>query len=170
MGLDVPDDLAWHDEPSDGRDVSGLAGVAVARQRQHRSQVTVAGYLVDTYCLGVKDAVGPIILDELELKSWRQRFFAAFDSIELEAPIALGRQLVWGAVAFAEILGQSSHSDFDAVRDHLGPPREPAAIGFGRHGMPFYVAGPYDDVDRVMADLDASVGDGNYHFVSPVAL
>jgi hypothetical protein len=170
VGLDVPDDLAQHDEPSYGRDVSGLAGVAVARQRQHRSQVTVAGYLVDTYCLGVKDALGPITLDGSNLKSWRQRFFAAFDSIELEVPVALGRQVVWGAVAFAEGLGQSPHRDFGAVRDHLGPLHEPVAIGFGRHGMPFYVAGPYDDADHIMADLDASVGEANYHFVSPIAL
>lgn len=170
VGLDVPDDGGWPDEPSYGREGSGLAGVVVARQRPHRSQVTVAGYLVDTYCLGVKDALGPISLDPMQVKAWRTEFFAAFDSIALEVPIELARQLVWGGVHFAEGLGQSPHRDFELVRDHLGPLEEPVAIGFGRHGVPFFVAGPYDDVDRVMASLDAAVGEGNHRFVAPVAL
>lgn len=170
VGLDVDDNRGWPDEPGYGTEGSGLVGVVVARQRPHRSQVTVAGYLVDTYCLGVKDALGPISLDATALSSWRREFFAAFDSIALDVPLALARQLVWGAVAFAEGLGQTPHRDFDAVRAHLGPLDEPVAIGFGRHGMPFYVAGPYDDVDGIMADLGASVGKGNYRFVSPVAM
>lgn len=170
VGLDVPEDRGWPDDPGYGREGSGLVGVVVARQRPHRSQVTVTGYLVDTYCLGVKDALGPISLDHSELKSWRREFFTAFDSAALDVPVALARQLVWGAAAFAEGLGLSPHPDFESVCDHLGPLDEAVSIGFGCRGMPFYVAGPYDDVDRIMANLDASVGQESYRFISPVSL
>jgi len=36
--------------------------------------------------------------------------------------------------------------------------------------MPFYVEGPYDDADKIMQTLEASVGPGNYHFLRSLPL
>lgn len=57
--------LGWPDaEAPEG--VAGLAGVLVAR-RAPRRRVSVCGYLVDTHCLGVKNALGPDVMDEHSL-------------------------------------------------------------------------------------------------------
>src|SRR6266508_1099235 len=58
VGLGVDEDRRWPDRPGSGREGSGLAGVVVARERPRGGgdRVSVCGWLVDTYCLGVKDA------------------------------------------------------------------------------------------------------------------
>lgn len=88
----------------------------------------------------------------------------------MEIPIELARQLVRGAVDYAGALGFSPHPDFESARDHLGPLEGQPVIGFGRHGRPFFTAGPYDDVEQVLATLQASVGEGSYNFAVPVPM
>jgi hypothetical protein len=35
----------------------------------------------------------------------------------------------------------------------------------GPNGKPFFVNGPHDDVDRIMAQLRRVVGDGNFDYL-----
>src|ERR1017187_3581752 len=44
---------------------SGLVGVVVARE--HGSSVSACGYLVDVWCLGVKNCMGPKTMDRRKL-------------------------------------------------------------------------------------------------------
>ncbi|MEJ7704145.1 MAG: hypothetical protein WKF47_10940 [Geodermatophilaceae bacterium] len=50
----------------------------------------------------------------------------------------------------------------------LGDWQQASAITFGRDGMPFYAAGPYDDANAVMRTLTRTAGEGNFHFLVPV--
>jgi hypothetical protein len=157
----------WPDVPAADDGVAGLAGVVVARRlRPHR--VTVAGYLVDTYCLGVKNALGPESMSESDLPAFLRRFFAAFDAGDapIEAPLELARHLVWGAVEFARGLGFPPHPDFALVSDHLGAWNETSAITFGRDGVPLYISGPHDNAPSIMRTLSRTAGDGNYHYIT----
>jgi len=105
-GLAVAEGQDWRDCEGPGSDRSGLAGVVVARERRrHGATVSVCGYLVDTYCLGVKDALGPRVMDRHELRRFVGYFFEPFDGGPLDAPIELARNLVWGAVEYARGLG-----------------------------------------------------------------
>jgi transcriptional regulator with XRE-family HTH domain len=61
-GLGVPDRAGWHD-PGTEEGTEGLLTAIVARRRRHRRKITACVYLVDAYCLGVKNAMGP---DEVE--------------------------------------------------------------------------------------------------------
>jgi len=140
-----------HDGPA------GIALVLVARAARH-DRVSVCGYLVDTFCLGVKNAIGPEKMHRRDVLGFVRTYFAAFPAPALRAPIELARHLVHGAVTFAAALGFEPHPDFAAVRGHLGDLGEPCAITFGRRGRPLYVAGPHDDPTRVMRTLEASVG------------
>ena len=36
-------------------------------------------------------------------------------------------------------------------------------------GKPFFVAGPYDDVDAILGHLERTAGEGNYHYIFPIA-
>ncbi len=159
----------WPDIATPDTGVSGLVGVVVARRhRPHR--VSVCGYLVDTYCLGVKDALGPRVMGEGDLPTFRNRFFSAFGDAQapIEAPLDLARHLVWGAIDYACRLGFEPHSDFGPTADHLGPWHETSAITFGRHGVPLYIQGPHDSSARVFRTLNSSVGKDNYHFIAAV--
>jgi hypothetical protein len=143
---------------------SGLVGVLVARDHQRHGRVSVCGYLVDAWCLGVKDALGPRTMNEGRMADFVERFFAAFDGPPLAAPIELARQLVFGAVEYARGLGFEPHRDFAPAAGHLGPPPETCAIRFGCKGKPHFIQGPHDDARRIMQTLDESVGIENFHF------
>jgi hypothetical protein len=135
----------------------GLALVLVARAGR-RDDVSVCGYLVDTFCLGVKNAIGPERMRRRDLPGFARRYFAAFPAPALPAPLDLAQHLVHGAVAFAAGLGFKPHPDFAAARGHLGEPDEPCPITFGREGRPCYVQGIADDPRAVVRTLMDRVG------------
>jgi len=153
-GVDVPGDPAK----------SGLVTVLVAAERGG-SRVSVCGYLVDVYCLGVKNAFGPHTLDRRKLPEFVHQYFRSYDTPPLAAPVELARHLVFGAIAYARDLGFEPAPDFGACARQLGPWEGPSAIGFGRDGKPFFMQGPYDNTASVMKALERSVGQGNFDFV-----
>lgn len=172
VGLTVDERHGWPDRPAADGATSGLVGVLVAREaRRGRGGTTsVCGYLVDTYCLGVKDALGPETLDAVGLCLFADRFFSGFRGTPVPAPIDLATHLVWGAIAYAHELGFEPHSDFAAAAGHLDPLTGPSAIGFGCDGMPYYMQGPFDDADRILHTLRERVGEGNFHFTVEMPL
>lgn len=148
------------DNPAPG----GLVCVLVARRHRH-DKVSVCGYLLDVHCLGVKNALGPHLMDEVDLVAFRRWFFAAYGADPVVAPLDLAQQLIFGSVDYARGLGFEPHADYAAVAGHLGDRIGACDIEFGRDGMPFFVQGPYDEARRVMQTLDASVGPENYRFL-----
>jgi hypothetical protein len=165
-GLVIDGHEEWPDSNQPDNGTSGLVCVVVARR--HRSQrVSVCGYLVDVYCLGVKDALGPRVMNEADLPVFLDEFFSGYDEVgpPLEAPLDLARHLVWGAIDYASTLGFYPTPDFRRAAGHLGPWEETSAITFGQDGVPLYVQGPYDDPARVLRTLTKSVGTDNFHFL-----
>jgi len=142
-----------------------MAGVLLARERRP-GKVSACGYLVDTQCLGVKNALGPRNLDDWVLPGFVREFYGAFEGEAVPAPLALAQDLVFGAVDYARGLGFDPHPDFRAATGHLGTWQGPSAITFGDNGMPFYIEGPCDDSPRIRRTLERSVGKGNFHFVA----
>ncbi|MGH2919748.1 MAG: hypothetical protein ACRDLS_14295 [Solirubrobacteraceae bacterium] len=120
--------------------------------------MSVCGYLVDTFCLGVKNVIGPEQMRRRELPAFVRTYHMAFPAPGLRVPIDLAQHLVLGAVAFASGLGFAPHPEFAGARGHLGELREPCAITFGQAGRPLFVAGPHDDPIAVMETLRATVG------------
>lgn len=169
-GLAVPQDRAWPDvEPE--AEASGLVGVLVARSHPRvGGDATVCGYLVDTYCLGVKDALGPRAMSRSGLRRFVDRFFDGFGRPPVEASVDLAQHLVLGAVAYARGLGFEPPRDFRPAAGHLGELAGSSAIGFGRDGKPEYVQGPYDDADRILRTLEATVGRDNFRFAVQVPM
>jgi hypothetical protein len=154
----------WPDAaPAEG--TTGLTGVLIARRAPRRRGVSVCGYLVDTHCLGVKNALGPQVMDEHALTKYTGRYFQPFQGPPLQVPLDLAQHLVYGAVDYARTLGFEPHPDFHPVAGHLGTWTGPCAITFGRNGTPFYVDGPDDDPGTVIRTLDRTVGKGNYQYI-----
>jgi hypothetical protein len=151
----------WNDVDLGPDGPAGIALVLVARAGR-ADRVSVCGYLVDTFCLGVKNVIGPELMGKRQLASFARAYFMAFPGPGLRAPVELVQHLVHGAVAFAEGLGFAPHPDFAAARGHLGELNEPCAFTFGRQGRPLYVPGPYDDPFAVMRALEETVGSDGF--------
>jgi len=146
---------------------AGLPSVAVVREHSD-AEVSVCGYLVDTYCQGVKNAVPPHMMDRRDLTAYLDHFFSAYESPPLPVPIELAQNVVLGAVEYAHALGFDPNPDFYLAKPHLGAWQPPSRIGFGLDGKPYFQQGPYDNPTRIMRTLDRSVGRGNYDFTAAV--
>ncbi|MEO3780680.1 hypothetical protein ABGB16_28485 [Micromonospora sp. B11E3] len=166
-GLTITDRPAdWVDDRKLRRMAVGAGLVSVVVARADGDSASVCGFLVDTYCLGVKNAVPPATSTFDDLPYFLEDFFAAYESGMIEAPIELARHLVFGAVDYARELGFDPHRDFYSAAPHLGTWEPPSRITFGLDGKPYFQQGPYDSPDRIMRTLDKSVGPGNYHFTT----
>jgi hypothetical protein len=146
---------------------AGLSSIAVVRADDD-NDASICGYLVDTYCLGVKNAVPPSVVDRSDVSNFLDDFFSAYAGDPVPAPIELVQDLVFGAVDYARGLGFDPHRDFYAAALHLGAWQPPSRIGFGLNGRPYFQQGPYDNPNRIMRTLDRSVGSGNYQFTTAI--
>jgi len=145
---------------------SGLVSVLVARDAG--GSVRVCGYLVDVWCMGVKDVLGPKSVDRRKLPGFTSMYFRSYAQPPLAAQVDLARHVVFGAVAYARGLGFEPHPDFAACASHLGPWEGNSDITFGHEGKPMYIQGPHDNAAHVMRTLRRSIGDGDYHYLSQI--
>lgn len=165
-GLSVAGHVDWPDELEGDPEKSGVALVLVVRDAG-RGRVSVCGYLVDVYCLGVKNTLGPEVMDHHALPAFVRNYFSVFDRPPLRAPLELAQHLVFGAVEYARGLGFEPVADsgFDRTESHLGQWEGPSAIEFGNNGKPYFVCGPRDNPDRILKTLRRSVGEGNFDYL-----
>jgi hypothetical protein len=134
----------------------GLVAVLIARRDRH-DQVSACGYLVDVYCLGVKNTLGPRLLGDLDFVALRRSFFSGYRDEPLAAPLDLAQQLVLGATDYARNLGFEPHPDYAAAAGHLGTGDGARDIEFGHDGRPLFIQGPFDDPRRILRALGTTI-------------
>jgi hypothetical protein len=152
------------DSPLDADSISqGFAEVFIARKERQR--LMVCSYLVDYWCLGVKDTFGPRKMDLHEYESMLTTLSSEFGESFTEITLEQAQAIVFGSVDYAAKLGMEPHSDFAESQPHLGArPDRLIPIEFGKNGKPFYTNGPYDNPDLIRSKLDKAVGKGNYDY------
>lgn len=144
---------------------SGRVGILVARDAGRNA--TVCGYLVDAWCLGVKDTSGPTTMDHRKLPEFVSRFFSPWQARPpVPAPLELARHLVFGAADYARGLGFEPHPGFARGATLLGEWTEGGSdVTFGMDGRPMYISGPRDDAHQIVATLRQALGDGNFGYL-----
>ncbi len=147
---------------------SGLAVVCVAR-RQPNGNIIFGVYLVDCYCLGVKDAYfnGEIPPAEFQ-REFLPKIFSSAGTPTNISP-ALAHEIVYGGVEYAKQFGFRPHADFKRAQLVLDPPETHPRTGtvtFGYDGKPLYVSGPHDNPEAIMRQLARVTGEGNFHFMT----
>ena len=154
---------------NEGWQEGGMAQIMVARQKQHGNLI-VGVYIVDTFCLGLKNTLFYENLSPYEYETQKKR--VAQSSQQHWEKIAPNTcfNLIYGAIEYAEDLGFQPNKDFDVTEYILDDIEsiEFEEIEFGRDGKPYYFAGPYDDVKKVMSTLKRSVGDDNFDYTLAV--
>jgi len=143
----------------------GLGLVSVARTIGH-DKLTVCTYLVDYWCLGVKDVTGPRKLNDRKYQELLARSFGLFHEDSHQISLTEAQAIVLGAVNYAQELGLSPHKDFEkGGREHLGEWNGEPQLTFGYKGEPFYVSGPHDNPERIIKTLTDTVGEGNFDYM-----
>ncbi|WP_293348565.1 MULTISPECIES: DNA-binding response regulator [unclassified Microcoleus] len=144
-------------------EAGGLGLVMVTRSKGY-NRFVAATYLIDYWCLGVKDAMPPRNCNDSQYKNLIENSYSPFVGYE-EISLEQAQALVWGAIAYAKTLGFKPHRDFEESKAHLGEPTSEISLKFGRDGKPYYIEGPYDDTKKIINTLRNSVGDGNFDYL-----
>lgn len=55
----------------------------------------------------------------------------------------------------------------EGYKDLLAKVEELPGVEFGKNGRPRFVAGPYDDVESILKQLEVKVGPGNFDYIVP---
>jgi hypothetical protein len=146
-----------------------ITQILVAR-RSPSGQIAVGVFLVDLGCLGVKSAFGRPLHTMQEYRELRDGMKANQDMIK--ADINLVAKIIREAIAYADELGFKPDRDYRDAMLVLGDAdpdacEVPIPLG-GKDGKPFFVAGPYDNVDRIMSKLTRKLGPDGFTYIVPI--
>jgi len=142
---------------------TGLGTVWFSR-RLEDGRYAVSAFLVDTYCLGVKNAMYNIFPPDhyhAELEKFLQRSSEQFTARDA----AYARKLVELAAAYAHQLGIEPHPDYKIAKiifGNLDASSCEVTFQFGRDGSPCYIAGPGDSLAeqrRILKQLEKASKD-----------
>ena len=155
-------DKEWQDR--------GLAQILLSR-RQPNNKLIFGVYLVDIYCLGLKNT---FCNANISLEEYQKLKLATFEETVL-VPCSQGKvcKIIFGAIEYSRRLGFKPQKDFDLsqyVLEELQNNDCDLTLEFGKDGKPFYIAGPDDDFETIIETLRKNVGEDNFHFIAPLIL
>jgi len=150
---------------------SGIGQVVIARYKGG-DRVELGVFLVDVFCLGVKNAFFTQC-HETELEGMLQRLFKGSRAME-EHTGAWGRKLMEGALEYARKLGFAPHRNYKKAARVMGgidPNTCPETFVFGKEGKPMFVAGPHENAARcqlIMNVLMKKCGKDGFLYICPL--
>jgi hypothetical protein len=145
---------------------TGLGEVVVCRFKND-GRVEAGIFLVDVFCLGVKNAFFGVFPSEEEFRETVLVHSLANAQVR---PGSWGRKLVEGAVSYARSLGISPQSDYkkgDKVFGGIQAEECEENFAFGQNGRPFFIQGPDDDpaaCERIINALTIRLGEDGFDF------
>jgi len=144
----------------------GLANVIVSRI-QPNGNFTFAIYLVDLYCLGIKDTFFNMNLDKPMFENFVRNFNDHNQMEEIE--YVLAHNIIFASIEYAEELGLYPHQDFIFTTKYIieedTDDIEYIEIECGDNGRPHFVMSDfYNNAQKkaIINQLNKSVGSGNF--------
>jgi len=134
--------------------------------------LAMAVFLLDVFCLGVKNAFYTVIPAQdyaLQLR----RIEESGGPLERVHPSCL-RKLVEGGVDYARELGFSPHADYAQAARLFGDIEAaacPVRYTYGKDGKPFYISGPNESPAqsrRILNTLSRKLGPEQFHFMTAI--
>jgi hypothetical protein len=124
-------------------------GTLVLARGVTRHHVAVSSFLIDVFCLGIKDVMFKQIDGDV--------FEIYMDATNAGSPMisvdpGYVRKLLRDLAAWSQSIGFAPHRDFAAVERIFGDASADASdavFRFGRDGKPFYIPGPTDTVPLI---------------------
>ena len=135
----------------------GECNIIVAR-RHTNGNYTIGFYLIDTFCLGVKDAGYRFNLPEFEYEEVKESFA---DNLE-PTTYNEAHNIIYGALEYAEDLGFSPHKDFGVAQYILEEDTDDIPLieyQFGCDGKPMLIVNTRAEFNRYSPILEKVVGD-----------
>lgn len=141
---------------------AGICNIVVARKHKN-GNITAGLYLVDMFCLGLKDTFYEFNLLPADYELLKRKM-PDWEACEY----SLAHNIIYGGIAFAEEYGFKPHKDFEIARFILEEDTDDVEfieLDFGIDGIPNYVPGPNDSphkIQAVISTLTKTAGAGNF--------
>jgi hypothetical protein len=148
-------------------DTDGIGYVLVARLKSP-GVIRCACFLVDTFCLGIKNC-SFVKLSDGELVSYIQQLGGCQEIVDIEP--AYAKKFLESAVTFAAELGFSPHPDFEKYFKSLADVDSSKCretFKFGKGGKPLFVSGPSDSkkkITSILKKLRNRLGDDSFDYI-----
>jgi len=150
----------------------GISSVLISRKLKS-GHVAFVVFLVDVYCLGVKDVTVGVVPRSRYDWQVHGKLSEEYRLVKLKPEAA--RKLVEGAVEYARGLGLQPHPDYRKVRPIFGDIDADCCTEefvYGKDGKPYFFAGPYDSPWRckqIIRTLTDHCGPDGFYYTVPLA-
>ena len=141
-------------------------GIVIVSRNHTQGQVTYVAFLVDTYCLGVKNTIYRVCMEKDDL----EQFVAKSEVHECSYEEAHNR--IYGAIAFAEEAGISPDSSFQIARYILEEDTDDIPLieyEYGHDGKHLLMVQSRQEAGKYLPLLEKNLGEGNYDFIIGVS-
>jgi hypothetical protein len=140
-------------------------GTLILARGATRIHVEFSSFLLDTFCLGIKDVMFESVDGEV-FEDYMEATEAGSPMVDVDPGYA--RKLLRDLAAWSQSIGFAPHRDFAAVERMFGDvsvDASEAVFRFGRDGKPVYIPGPTDTgplIQRRIAQLRKVLGDDGF--------
>lgn len=151
---------------SDNYEDKGLTICLIIR-KQPGGKYMFASFVVDRYCLGVKDAFANCNFEEFQINELIGKL-SANGSVKEVSPTYF-HNLIYASIDFAAECGFQPPEDFKFAEyvldfDLIDEGIDEIDVG-DEDEKPLFISGPFDDVNKIIGTLNRNVGKGNYNFI-----
>lgn len=136
---------------------------AIYVSRNHKGgKVSFAAFLVDIFCLGVKNSFLRLRKEDYELMDMiddRKMRECSYEEVH---------NWIYGAIAYAEEAGIAPHKSFATTRYMLEEDTDTIPLldlEFGKNGKHMLIAKSESEASRYMPLLIKNLGEGNFHYL-----
>ncbi len=143
----------------------GITPIVIARQ-QAEERVVYGVFLVDLYCLGVKNAYWKT---DISLRQFNRDIPHLCSDMPEPCDVSLAHEIIYGAIEYAQHYGFEPHLDFKKASLVLDPPEaheRKHKVKFGKDGKPFFITGPRDNPQAIIRQLQHTAGEENFDYIA----
>ena len=138
----------------------GGEAIAIVTRCHPKGTLTAGVFLIDSFCLGLKDSTFRFNMDPQELDNFINDSFRGVTMKETDYVTV--HNLIYGAIEFAEEAGCSPDKSFNITRYILSPDTEDIPLvqfDFGKDGKHLLIANSRTELDYYLPKLKKYLGD-----------
>ena len=154
---------------ADWKGEMGLVQILISR-KQPDGNICFGVFLVDKFCLGLKNTFAEADFTRREYEDRVVHGLMGRTKMK-KCSLELAQQMIYQSIDYAAQFGFQPNKDF-ALSQYILLPRgelpEKEQIIFGKDGKPFFVAGPHDNVGRILRQLEKTAGPGNFNYLAGI--
>ena len=137
-------------------------GHVIVTRNHTGGRISLADYLVDAYCLGVKDSFYHLRMEDYEVEEMID-FIGADECTYEEA-----HNWIYESIAFAEEAGIQPDKSFNLTKYMLEEDTDEIPLikyDFGRNGKHTLIVHSRLEASKYLPLLNQNIGEGNYEFI-----